>query len=567
MEAVSSGQVFRHLSLILNSTFASNPHRAQTRVVLAEIGSLSVEFTRLAQITKKAKYYDAIARITNELDLWQNSTKMPGLWPKSVDASGCKKPDSMLTTPLEHSMLNGPGAVKPQMVKAGSEAYLKIASQAATQSPDQTTAANNQASTVNDGGFQKSKIQNWGIPAEEAGSGKTPPQPAQVPEAETPQQPNLGKRQLSPESLPQSSESGDEEPNSKEPTPDCEPQGLASPPKSITEQFTFGGQADSVYEYLPKQYMLLGGLNQQYRSMYEKAIDAANKYLLFRPALPDTRNILVLGTGIASGNPDEPDNLEIKPNQEHLLCFAGGMYAIGSKIFGRKSDMDFAAKLTDGCVWAYESTRTGIMPEEFSMIPCKSREKCEWNETQWHEALDPYRALREQSYRSQQQTVIKAEDQLTPPEDSQDAQKSDRPAASATPSPTPSPSPDSAEAQPSPPASGSLAKRQLGVIENELPGSLVPPGDAISGTSTVGDIHQVPGGAQGQPIASINGSAIPAFTPKPFPTHEEFVQARLKEERLPTGVPSIVSRKYILRYDPSTGLFGLTEHFPQTRGY
>lgn len=62
-------------------------------MVLAELGSLSVEFTRLAQITKEAKYYDAVARITNELDIWQNNTKMPGLWPQQVDASGCKKPD------------------------------------------------------------------------------------------------------------------------------------------------------------------------------------------------------------------------------------------------------------------------------------------------------------------------------------------------------------------------------------------------------------------------------------------------------------------------------------------
>ena len=75
-------------------TFASQPHRAKTRVVLAELGSLSVEFTRLAQITKESKYYDAIARITNEFEIWQNHTRLPGLWPLKVDASGCKKPDT-----------------------------------------------------------------------------------------------------------------------------------------------------------------------------------------------------------------------------------------------------------------------------------------------------------------------------------------------------------------------------------------------------------------------------------------------------------------------------------------
>lgn len=59
--------------------------------MLSEIGSLSVEFTRLAQITKEQKYYDAVARITNELEAWQNHTILPGMWPMAIDASGCHK--------------------------------------------------------------------------------------------------------------------------------------------------------------------------------------------------------------------------------------------------------------------------------------------------------------------------------------------------------------------------------------------------------------------------------------------------------------------------------------------
>lgn len=68
------------------------PHRATRQAVLAEIGSLSLEFTRLAQLTKEDKYYDAIARITNELEKIQSSTRLPGLWPTKVDATGCEKP-------------------------------------------------------------------------------------------------------------------------------------------------------------------------------------------------------------------------------------------------------------------------------------------------------------------------------------------------------------------------------------------------------------------------------------------------------------------------------------------
>jgi len=71
---------------------ASVPRRASSDVCLAEMGSLSLEFTRLAQITGVQKYYDAIARITNNFEDFQNRTSVPGLWPLSFDASGCANP-------------------------------------------------------------------------------------------------------------------------------------------------------------------------------------------------------------------------------------------------------------------------------------------------------------------------------------------------------------------------------------------------------------------------------------------------------------------------------------------
>ncbi|KAI1418565.1 glycoside hydrolase family 47 protein [Hypoxylon sp. FL1857] len=47
----------------------------------ASVTSSCLEFTRLAQLTGENKYYDAIDRITRHLDLAQNSTKLPGMWP------------------------------------------------------------------------------------------------------------------------------------------------------------------------------------------------------------------------------------------------------------------------------------------------------------------------------------------------------------------------------------------------------------------------------------------------------------------------------------------------------
>lgn len=72
--------------------FASQPHRASPRSNLAELGSLSLEFTRLAQITQDARYYDVVARITDALYEWQErGTALPGLFPADVDASGCNR--------------------------------------------------------------------------------------------------------------------------------------------------------------------------------------------------------------------------------------------------------------------------------------------------------------------------------------------------------------------------------------------------------------------------------------------------------------------------------------------
>ena len=59
---------------------------APFNMVVAELGSLSLEFTRLSQLTKNPKYYDAVQRISDTLEEHQNKTLLPGLWPIAVDA-------------------------------------------------------------------------------------------------------------------------------------------------------------------------------------------------------------------------------------------------------------------------------------------------------------------------------------------------------------------------------------------------------------------------------------------------------------------------------------------------
>ncbi|KAF2875060.1 class I alpha-mannosidase-like protein [Massariosphaeria phaeospora] len=142
--------------------------------------------------------------------------------------------------------------------------------------------------------------------------------------------------------------------------------------------FTFGGMSDSLYEYFPKQHLLLGGRGDQYRKLYERAIDAAKQYLFFRPLNPQNQDILVSGS---------TERTDLEPEGQHLACFTGGMVGLSAKIFNRTAELGIARKLVEGCIWAYDSMPTGIMPEAFRLAPCPDPEDCTWSEARWHLAV------------------------------------------------------------------------------------------------------------------------------------------------------------------------------------
>ena len=214
--------------------------------VIAEVGSLTLEFTRLAQLTGDHKYYDAVARVTTAFQQAQGSTSIPGLWPTVMNAR---------TLSFTHN------------------------------------------------------------------------------------------------------------------------------------DFTFGGMADSLYEYLPKQYILLGGAVPNYQRMYDWAMLAAKRHLFFRPMVPSNADILISGNAHYN---TELQAIEPEPQGQHLGCFTGGMVALGAKVFDRQEELAIARKLVDGCVWAYDNMVNGIMPETFHMVPCASQQSCTWNESLWHAAIEKY---------------------------------------------------------------------------------------------------------------------------------------------------------------------------------
>ncbi|RDW77965.1 alpha-1,2-Mannosidase-4 [Coleophoma crateriformis] len=69
-----------------NNTEA-NRWDGENGVLIAQIGSLSLEFTRLSQLTGNRKYYDGISKVMGYLERAQNSTRIPGLWPAQVSTT------------------------------------------------------------------------------------------------------------------------------------------------------------------------------------------------------------------------------------------------------------------------------------------------------------------------------------------------------------------------------------------------------------------------------------------------------------------------------------------------
>ena len=157
-----------------------------------------------------------------------------------------------------------------------------------------------------------------------------------------------------------------------------------------SDRFSLGALADSLYEYLPKMHLLLGGLDSTFERLYRGASEQITRHLLFRPMLPEGDDILFAGEVTVS-----PDgNVQLIPESQHLSCFAGGMFGLAGKAFGLGQHVQYGEKLARGCGWAYGQFPTGVMPEIFNLIPCGSNSigDCGWDEARWQREGD--KALR-----------------------------------------------------------------------------------------------------------------------------------------------------------------------------
>jgi mannosyl-oligosaccharide alpha-1,2-mannosidase len=418
--------------------FASQPSRASNAAGVAEIGSLAMEFTRLAQLTGEDKYYDAVARITDQFEKLQNNpdgSVFPGIFPQQVDASGCNRTADMLKSATTTTR-RPTATATPAFVGALSDVIDDLADPQGY-TPGTTSYSTPRKTTVDEDDkdieFKVTPDGRPGQPAKGAISGlrkrqspaatddwSTPAVDAPSADVVEPLDPSFSRMKEATRPLREATlASGPVDDNSTTESigaknyenhvydPDNLPLGPNGAPINLEctyqdvapggwgfESYSMGGSQDSTYEYFPKQYLLLGGLVPKYKAMHEKVVAAVKKHLLYRPMTIDERDILFSAKIQTSRSPNATPIVEYEIT--HLTCFLGGMFAMGGRIFESEEDVEIGAKLADGCAWAYEIMPSGIMPEYAFVTPCDDMESCQWNATKWYDMLDPNSGWREE---------------------------------------------------------------------------------------------------------------------------------------------------------------------------
>ncbi|KAH8880338.1 seven-hairpin glycosidase [Thozetella sp. PMI_491] len=543
--------------------FRGQHMRASSSASIAELGSLTMEFTHLAQLTGEDKYYDAVARITDALEEWQErGTTLSGLFPESVDASGCNRSAAALASLSSSSDLaqdqakgatdldddprgyvpKAPGQkARPKSTEEGESSGAPPASSAASQQElskrdkDSTAAAASGMEADARGNFPASKQ-----PKEAAAVGRKDGAKART---TTPNPYDAKGRPVD---------------------WDCVPQGLTSGGYGY-ESYSMGGSQDSTYEYFPKTWLLLGGLEPKYQTLHEKVSRGVKKHLLYRPMVEDERDILF--SAKARVNAGSATNLNKDYEVTHLTCFLGGMFGLGGKIFENEDDVEVGKKLADGCVWAYEMMPTGVMPEASIMLPCPKADKCHWNQTAWYEHLDPnaeWRQAQMEDYLKQKEEWKQKIDELQRQRQLKEQQLKHREDGSPMTNGDPIESPTQRDSLPGRSSNTTLGRRE--VVDDTL--ASAAPAKASSDSVQQGS----PGAARnkvkmledeldmnapsGRPAQSHYGGQVGQVPiselswpepPKKPTTHEEYVESRLRTEHLPPGMVTLNDRRYILR--------------------
>lgn len=125
---------------------------------------------------------------------------------------------------------------------------------------------------------------------------------------------------------------------------------------------SFGGLADSFYEYMLKIWLQGNKKETMYREMYDRSMQGMHDKLLREG---DYSGLLYIGQF-----PDFYADRSFNPSMDHLVCFMGGLLALGAytdpdglESKRAQRDLKTAKALTYSCYQMYAATPTGLSPE------------------------------------------------------------------------------------------------------------------------------------------------------------------------------------------------------------
>ncbi|KAI9285624.1 glycoside hydrolase [Umbelopsis sp. AD052] len=120
---------------------------------------------------------------------------------------------------------------------------------------------------------------------------------------------------------------------------------------------TISGGGDSYYEYLLKNYLLLGSTDDSLLSSWKTFVDSMETYLQQEDEFHSFTYLADMESG------------KLISQSGELVCFVPGNIIYGAKLLENKEYADFAKKLMDSCYQIWEGTETHIAPEAFNWIP------------------------------------------------------------------------------------------------------------------------------------------------------------------------------------------------------
>jgi hypothetical protein len=129
-------------------------------------------------------------------------------------------------------------------------------------------------------------------------------------------------------------------------------------PKFANSKLTFGAMADSAYEYMLKMWLQGGKTESMYRDMYDKAIMGMHDELK-QASTPSGLTYIA-----------DKSNGSIDSKMDHLVCFMGGLLALGAYTDPQgldsaraQRDLRTGKALTYTCYQMYARMNTGISAE------------------------------------------------------------------------------------------------------------------------------------------------------------------------------------------------------------